>query len=66
MTRPLPLFIRLWFAADALLALLPPLHWVAGGSAPILGVPRVLLYLFGVSAFVSASIVAAYDAGRQR
>lgn len=60
MTKPLPHLIRLWFAADALLALLPPLHWAAGGAAPVLGMPGVLVYLFGSSAFIAASVVAAY------
>ena len=66
MARPPFLFIPLWFAVDAVLALMPPLHWAAGGSAPILGVPRVLLYLFGVSAFIAASVIAAYRTGRDR
>ena len=66
MTKPLPLFIRLWFAADALLALLPPLHWAAGGDAPLLGVPGALLYLFATSAFISASVVVAYVVDGER
>lgn len=66
MSKPLPTIIRLWFVADALLALLPPIHWAASGGVPILGVPRVLLYLFAASAFIAASVVAAYlcDGGR--
>lgn len=67
MTKPLPLLIRLWFAADALLALLPPLHWAAGGAGSSVGAPRVLLYLFGSSVFVATSVVVAYfvDVGRR-
>ena len=60
MSKPLPLLIRLWFLADALLALLPPLHVAANGAAPIGGVPGVIAYLFGTSAFITASVVAAY------
>lgn len=60
MNKAPPTFIRLWFAADLVLALLPPLHWAAGGATPLLGMPRVLVYLFGTSAFIAASVVAAY------
>ena len=66
MSKPLPLLIRLWFLADAVLALTPQLHHLASDGAPILGVPRVLAYLFGVSAFISASVVAAYFADPAR
>lgn len=52
--------IALWFAADLVLGLLPPLHWAASGGTPILGMPRVLVYLFGSSAFIAASVVFAY------
>lgn len=56
----LPAVLYAWFAIDLLLALAPPLHWALSGSAPVLGVPRVLLYLFGTSAFIAASVVTAY------
>lgn len=59
----LPLFIRLWFAADLLLGLFPPLHWsVSGGT--VLGVPSALVYLFGSSLFIAASVVVAYVVDR--
>ena len=58
--QPLPLFIRVWFLADAVLALTPQLHHLASGGAPVLGVPRVIVYLFATSAFIAASVVAAY------
>ena len=60
MRNPLPSFIRVWFALDLLIALLPPLHWMAAGATPVLGMPRVLVYLLGASAFVAASVVVAY------
>jgi hypothetical protein len=60
MSLRLPIAIQLWFALDILLALFPPLHWAVGGGAPVLGVPETLLYLFGTSLFIAASVVAAY------
>ena len=61
MSKPLPVFIRLWFLADAIVALSPQLHSAASGGAPaVFGLPRVIAYLLGASAFVSASVVAAY------
>ena len=56
----LPLPIVLWFLADAVLALTPQMHHLASGSAPFLGVPRVLAYLLGTSAFTAASVVVAF------
>jgi hypothetical protein len=35
-----------------------------GGSDPILGIPRVLFYIYGTSFITAASIVAAYFADR--
>lgn len=58
-TRP-PAFILAWFAADTILTLAPPLHWWASGSDPLLGAPRVLVYMFGLCLFVAASVIAAY------
>lgn len=57
----LPPFLQAWFGLDLILALLPPLHWWASGPAPILGVPRVLVYLFGTSLVIVASVVVAYQ-----
>lgn len=56
----LPLFIRMWFVADAVLALTPQVHHLASAGPPILGLPRVLVYLFATSTFIAASVVAAY------
>lgn len=64
MGSQLPTFIKVWFALDLVLALFPPLHWAMSGSDPILGIPRALLYVYGTSAIVAASIVAAYFAER--
>ena len=59
--KPFPLFIRIWFLADALVALTPQVHFAASGATPVLlGLPRVIAYLLVASAFVSASVVAAY------
>ena len=55
----LPLFVKVWFALDLVLAWFPPFHWAASGADPVLGVPRSLCYLFGVELFIAASAVAA-------
>lgn len=60
MRTQLPLFIKAWFALDLFVALCPPLHWWASGAEPVLGMPRALLYLYGLSSFVALSVVAAY------
>jgi hypothetical protein len=64
MGAPLRTFIKVWFAVDLILALFPPVHWAMSGSDPILGIPRALLYVYGTSSIIAASIVAAYFAGR--
>lgn len=65
MQSSLPAYIKLWFAADLLLALFPPLHWAVRGADPIFGAPVALLYVFGTSVFIALSVVAAYLAGRR-
>ena len=56
--RPL---VPLWFLADALIALLPPLHWaVADGHASLAGIPASLVYFCATGAFIAASILFAY------
>ena len=60
MRVPLPFFVKLWFGLDLFLALFPPLHWAASGTEPILGVTKPLLYLYGTSLFIAASVVVAY------
>jgi len=60
MRVPLPVFVKLWFGFDLLLALLPPLHWAASGTEPVLGVPKPLFYLYGTSLCIAVSVVVAY------
>lgn len=50
------------FAADALLALAPPLHWAVTGDARLFGLPMALVYFGGVAVFICLSLVAAYCA----
>ena len=65
MRSSLPAYVKAWFAADLFLALFPPLHWAARGPDPLFGAPLALLYVFGTSAFIAASVVVAYLAGRR-
>ncbi len=64
MGSQLPLFVRAWFVVDLVLALFPPVHWAMSGADPILGLPRSLFYIFGVSFVIAASVVAAYFSDR--
>ena len=64
MGSQLPVFVKVWFVIDVVLALFPPVHWAMSGSDPILGIPRVLFYIYGTSFVTAASIVAAYFADR--
>lgn len=64
MASRLPMIVKAWFALDLLLALFPPIHWWASGGDPVFGVPRVLFYVYGTSAFIAASVVAAYVTDR--
>jgi hypothetical protein len=66
--RPqLPMLVKAWFALDLLLVLSPPLHWMASGADPMLGLPRSLVYLAAVCTFIASSVVVAYAAdGRSR
>jgi hypothetical protein len=63
MFQRLPQFIKIWFVLDLVLTLFPPVHWVASGADPVFGVPRSLLYIFGLCVFITLSVVAAYFAG---
>jgi hypothetical protein len=54
--------VKAWFVLDLFLIMSPPLHWAVSGAAPVFGVPRSLLYLLAVSAFIAASVVVAYFA----
>ncbi len=59
--RPRSGFISIWFILDAVLALFPPVYWIAGGPTPILfGLPCSVVYYVLLAAFITASIVAAY------
>jgi hypothetical protein len=64
MRSSLPAYVKLWFVADLFLALFPPLQWAARGPDPIFGAPLALFYVFATSAFIAASVVTAYLAGR--
>ncbi|MGY1490297.1 hypothetical protein ACW4YW_12860 [Methylobacillus pratensis] len=54
------LLIKLWFIADAVLALFPPLYWWVNGQPAMLGLPATLVYFLLVSICITASVVAAY------
>ena len=55
-------WLRLWFALDAVLALAPPLYWLADAHRAdlVFGLPVTLLYFLLVSVFITASILYAY------
>jgi hypothetical protein len=58
--------VTLWFIADMVLALLPPLYWAASGPCPaIFGVPLSMAYFLLIRIFISASIVVAFVAERR-
>lgn len=65
MQSPLPTYLKMWFAADLVLALFPPIHWLARGRDPVFGAPVALLYIAGTSACIALSVVVAYLATRQ-
>ena len=54
--------LRFWFALDAILALAPPLYWLADAhrTAHVFTLPVTLLYFLLVSLFITASILYAY------
>jgi hypothetical protein len=56
----LPLFVKVWFAIDAVVALAPPVYWWADGrTAPIVGIPTALFYFLTVGLCIASSIVGA-------
>ena len=58
--------ITLWFIADVVLALMPPLYWVSSGASPtIVGVPLSMAYFLLIALFISASVVVAFLAERR-
>ncbi|HYD33733.1 MAG TPA: hypothetical protein VEA39_04110 [Methylophilaceae bacterium] len=52
--------VRLWFVANVLLALLPPLHWEIAAQRPVLGLPATLFYFLLLSLSITGSILYAY------
>ena len=54
--------LRFWFALDAVLALAPPLYWLADAhrTTHVFTLPVTLLYFLLVSLFITASILYAY------
>ncbi len=58
--------VTLWFVADMVLALAPPLYWAASGPLPaIFGVPLSMAYFLLIGLFISASVVVAFVAERR-
>ncbi|MCJ2033412.1 hypothetical protein [Methylobacterium sp. J-068] len=54
-------FVKLWFLLDAVVALAPPLYWVADGRMnPIAGIPAALFYFVAVSLCITASLIVAF------
>lgn len=53
--------IRLWFVANAIVLMLPPLHWLVNDhQTPIAGLAPTLFYFIAVCISITASVVAAY------
>jgi hypothetical protein len=54
--------VRIWFAINVVIALLPPLYWAADTykASSILGLPMTLFYFLAVSISIMASILYAY------
>ncbi len=60
-TAPRSGFVAIWFVLDAILALFPPVYWVAGGPTPLIaGVPCSIAYFVLLAGFIVASLIAAY------
>jgi hypothetical protein len=54
-------FVAIWFVLDAILALFPPIYWVAGGPTPLIaGIPCSVVYFVVLAAFIVGSLIAAY------
>lgn len=61
LARRTPAWLLAWFAFDAIVSLAPPLYWAMdGNTAPILGLPAVVVYFLAVSTCTAASVLAAY------
>jgi hypothetical protein len=56
-----PAWLLAWFGLDAVVSLAPPIYWAMdGNTAPILGLPAVVVYFLAVSSCTAASVLAAY------
>jgi hypothetical protein len=65
--RPRSSFVAIWFVLDAILALFPPVYWLAGGPRPLVaGIPCSIVYFVLLSAFIAGSLVAAYADDERR
>jgi len=54
--RPRSVYIWIWFALDAFLALFPPVYWVAAQPKPkIFGFPCSIVYFGALGIFIVAS-----------
>jgi hypothetical protein len=59
--RPRSLYIWIWFALDAFIALFPPVYWVAGQPIPgIFGLPSSIVYFVALGIVITASLLMAY------
>lgn len=61
-TKKIPNHILVWFLLDAIVALAPPIYWMADEHrmTEIFGLPATLFYFVSVAAFIVLSLVAAY------
>jgi len=65
--RPRSAYVWIWFACDALLALCPPVYWLAARASPrILGLPCSIVYFCLLGVFITASLLAAYRDDERR
>ena len=60
--QKIPHYILWWFFLDAVVALAPPIYWLADNyhATVILGLPVTLFYFISVSVFIVLSLVVAY------
>src|SRR6266436_652951 len=65
--RPRSVYIWIWFAFDAFLALFPPVYWVAAQSKPkIFGFSCSIVYFIALGIVITASLLAAYRDDERR
>jgi hypothetical protein len=59
--RPRSLYVWIWFALEAFIALFPPIYWLVGQPKPtILGLPSSIVYCVALCIVIAASLLAAY------